>query len=324
MFDSLGVTALLVLAVFATWLAMRARRANNRVVRWVGLVPSSLLALACTLAIGVALAGFYRINFPRHRPTVADIRVAGTPDQVARGARFGAFCALCHSPNANVPLVGQNFSEGGPPVGTLYAANLTPAGEIKDWSDGEIIRAIREGVHRNGRALIIMPSEVFHNLSDVDVQAVVAYLRSQPARGSSTPMTKLNVIGALFIGAGLAPTSAQRPITQPVVAPAEGASADYGEYLVSILGCRLCHNENLSGRKSGGRGPPGGPNLTLILPRWGAEDFIHTLRTGVNPYGHTLAEGMPWKQISSFASDEDLKAIYTYLHGLTPIEGPTK
>ena len=64
--------------------------------------------------------------------------------------------------------------------------------------------------------------------------------------------------------------------------------------------------------------PPGGPNLTLILPRWGAEDFIHTLRTGVNPYGHTLAEGMPWKQISSFASDEDLKAIYT-LHGLTPI-----
>ena len=294
MFDSLGVTALLVLAVFATWLAMRARRANNRVVRWVGLVPSSLLALACTLAIGVALAGFYRINFPRHRPTVADIRV------------------------------GQNFSEGGPPVGTLYAANLTPAGEIKDWSDGEIIRAIREGVHKSGRALIIMPSEVFHNLSDVDVQAIVAYLRSQPARGSSTPTTKLNVIGALFIGAGLAPTSAQPPITQPVVAPAEGASADYGEYLVSILGCRLCHNENLSGRKSGGPGPPGGPNLTLILPRWGAEDFIHTLRTGVNPYGHTLAEGMPWKQISSFASDEDLKAIYTYLHGLTPIEGPTK
>ena len=47
------------------------------------------------------------------------------------------------------------------------------------------------------------------------------------------------------------------------------------------------------------------------------------MRTGVDPYNHTLA-GMPWKAISTFASDEDLKAIYAYLHGLTPIEGPTK
>jgi mono/diheme cytochrome c family protein len=323
-FDSLGVTALVALAVVATWLATRAWRANHRVVKWVGLALSSLLALACVLVIGVALVGFYKINFPRHRPTVADMKVAGTPDQVARGAKFGAFCALCHSPNAEVPLVGRNFSEGGPPVGTLYAANLTPAGEIKDWSDDEVIRAIREGVHKSGRTLIIMPSEVFHNLSDVDVQAIVAYLRSQPAAGSSTPATKLNLVGAVFIGAGLAPTSAQAPIAQPVVAPPAGASAGYGEYLVSILGCRLCHGENLAGRKSGGPGPPGGPNLTLLLPRWGVEDFIHTLRTGVDPYGHTLAQGMPWKQFSSFASDEDLEAIYAFLHGLKPMEGPPK
>jgi mono/diheme cytochrome c family protein len=323
-FDSLGITALVAVAVVATLLATRARRANRRVVKWVGLAFSSLLALACTLVIGVALVGFYKINFPRDRPTVADMKVAGTPDQVARGAKFGAFCALCHSPNDDIPLVGRNFSEGGPPVGTVYAANLTPAGEIKDWSDDEVIRAIREGVHKSGRALIIMPSEVFHNLSDADVQAIVAYLRSQPAAGSRTPATKLNVVGALLIGAGLPPTSAQAPIAQPVLAPPAGASAGYGEYLVSILGCRLCHGENLAGRKSGGPGPPGGPNLTLLLPRWSVEDFIHTLRTGVDPYGHTLAQGMPWKQFSSFASDEDLKAIYAFLHGLTPMEGPPK
>ena len=265
MFDILGVTALLSLATLGTWLAMRARRAQHRVVKWVGLVLSSLLTLACTLALGVALVGFYKLNFPPHRPTVTDIKSRRYPDQVARGARFGAFCAVCHSPNAKAPLVGQNFIKGGPPVGTLYAANLTPAGEIKDWSDGEIIRAIREGVHKSGRSLIIMPSEVFHNLSDVDVQAIVAYLRSQPAIEPNTPPTKLNVVGALFIGAGLAPTSAQPPITQPIVAPAEGASADYGQYLVSILGCRLCHGENLTGGKSGGPGPPAGPNLMVIL-----------------------------------------------------------
>jgi mono/diheme cytochrome c family protein len=234
------------------------------------------------------------------------------------------YCPFCHSPTGKAPLIGQNLSKGGPPVGTLYASNLTPAGEIKNWSDGEIIRAIREGVHKTGRPLILMPSEVFRHLSDVDVQAIVAYLRSQPAVEPNTPPTKLNVFGALLIGAGLAPASAQPPITQPIIAPAEGVSADYGKYLVSILGCRLCHGENLAGRKSGGPGPPGGPNLTLILPTWNVEEFIHTLRTGIDPYNRTLAKGMPWKNISTFASDEDLKAMYAYLHGLTPIEGPTK
>ena len=324
MFDILGVAALLAFALLATWLAIRARRANNRLVKWVGLVLSSLLSLACTLAIGVALVGFYKINFPHHRPAVSEIRVAGTPDQVARGAKFGAFCAICHSPDGKAPLVGQNFAPGGVGFGTIYAANLTPAGEIKDWSDGEIIRAIREGVHQSGRALIIMPSKAFHNLSDDDVQAIVAYLRSQPAAGPATPPTKLNVLAALLLGVGVATTSAQSPVTTPIVAPAEVASADYGKYLVSFLGCQQCHGENFAGRRPGGPGPPPGPNLTVILPKWGVEDFTRTLRTGVDPNNHTLAGGMPWKEISAFASDEDLKAIYTYLHGLTPIAGSTK
>ncbi len=322
MFDYLGMTALLALAAVGVWLALRARRARYRVVKWVGLVLSGLLALVGSLATGVALVGFYRLNDPPSLPKVTDIKVAGTPDQVARGARFSVFCPLCHSPDGKPPLVGQDFSKGGPPVGTLYAPNLTPAGEIKDWSDGEVIRAIREGVHQSGRPLIIMPSEVFRYLSDVDVQAIVAYLRSQPAAGAATPPTNLNVIGALFIGAGLAPTSAQPPITQPIVAPAEGASLEYGQYLISILGCRLCHGENFAGKKIGGPGPPGGPNLTLILPLWTAEDFIRTIRTGVDPYGRKLAETMPAKQFSAFASDEDLTAIHTVLHGLKPLEGP--
>jgi mono/diheme cytochrome c family protein len=233
-------------------------------------------------------------------------------------------CPLCHSPNGKAPLAGQNFGKDGPPVGTIYASNLTPAGEINDWSDGEVIRAIREGVHKSGRPLVIMPSEVFHNLSDTDVQAIVAYLRSQPAVRPSTPPTKLNVVAALFIGSGVFHTSAQVPITQPIVAPTEGASADYGRYLVSILGCRLCHGENLAGRRPGGAGPPAGPNLTLIVPRWTEEEFIRTLRTGVNPYRHTLTAGMPWQAVSAFAGDDDLRGIYAYLHGLTPLEGPPK
>ena len=119
-------------------------------------------------------------------------------------------------------------------------------------------------------------------------------------------------------------TSIQPPITQPVVAPAEGATAAYGEYLVSVTFCRECHGEHLEGRLPGGGGPPAGPNLTLLLPQWSIEDFRQTLRTGVDPYQHTLAEGMPWQKLSAFASDQDVEAIYSYLHGLTPIEGPAQ
>jgi len=195
MFDILGVMALVLLIAGFTWLAFRARRAKRTLVKWGGLGLAGLLAAACSVALVVALAGFYKLSHTPYHYTVSEIKVAGTPEQLARGAKFLSVCASCHSPSGKPPLVGQNFSEGGPPIGTLYAPNLTPAGEIKDWSDGEIIRAIREGVHRSGRPLLIMPSEFFRNLSDADVQAIVAALRAQPATSAVSPSTRLNVLG---------------------------------------------------------------------------------------------------------------------------------
>ena len=142
-------------------------------------------------------------------------------------------------------MIGQDFSKGGgPPIGRLFAQNLTPAGELKGWSDGEIIRAIREGIHQTGRPLVIMPSEVFRNFSDADVEAIVAYLRAQPAVGPLTPPPRLNALVAFFMGAGMFLTSAQAPITHPVLAPPD-TSAEYGRYLVGIMGCPGCHGEKL-------------------------------------------------------------------------------
>ena len=316
MFDVVGVGALVLLAALFGWLALRSRRATHAIVKWGGLGLSGRLAAIGSAAVIVALVGFYKLN---HQPyPVSDLKVSGTPEQLARGTKFIAFCAACHGPEGKPPLAGVAFSKGGPPIGTMYAPTLTPAGEINGWSDGEIIRAIRGGLHRSGRPLLVMPSEFLRNLSDADVQAIVVALRAQPATGTVSPPTRLNTLGALFIGAGMFPTSAQQPITAPVVAPAEDTSAAYGQYLVSILGCRLCHGEHLTGGTGGKMGPPQGPDLTHLVSRWSAAEFANTLRTGVDPAQHTLAEGMPWKMISAFASDDDLKAIHAYLHGLKP------
>ncbi len=322
---------LFALVAFFAWLTKRAWGSKRKFLKWPALILSGLLTLVLALVTLVALIGLYKISAPQGNP-VAAVKVAGTPDQVARGAKFAGFCAGCHSTSGKPPLDGSKgdfISGDAPPVGSLYPPNLTPAGEIKDWSDGEIIRAIREGVHKSGRALIIMPSAQFHNLSDADVQSIVAYLRSQPAvpnkPQTDTPSNGLNLLGALFIGSGIFPTSAQPPITQPVVAPPEGTTADYGKYLIANIGCRECHGENLAGGTPGGFGPPAGPNLTQLVPKWSEADFVKTIRTGVDPTGKSLnPDQMPWKEISGFASDDDLKAIYAYLHGLTPIENTNK
>ncbi len=314
---------LVLVTVGLGWLAVRAFRSRNGLVKWLGGGLSGLMTVLLGLVSVVALVGWVKLYAPGGHP-VSAVQVARTPEQIARGEKFAQFCAACHSPTGQPPLAGgmDNFGHfpGGPTIGTLYPPNLTPAGELAEWSDGEVIRAIREGIGRDGQSLIIMPSETFRYLSDADVQAIVAYLRSQPASGDVRPENDLNLLGAVFIGAGLFPTSAQPAITRPITAPPQGPTADYGLYLISVSGCRVCHGPSLTG----GAGPgPAGPNLAALVPHWTEAQFINTIRTGIDPSGHELAaKEMPWRQLSAEFSDNELRAIYLVLHNLGPATAP--
>jgi len=173
---------------------------------------------------------------------------------------------------------------------------------------------MREGVHQNGRSLLIMPAESFHNLSDEDAASVVAFLRSQPAVEDKTPEFSPNFVAMLILGAGAFPPSAQAPITQPIVAPPKGPTAAYGKYLVSTSDCLLCHGNKLAGGDGSRAFTPIGPNLAAIVPGYTAEQFIQIFRTGVDPAGHQLDNNqMPWRDFSKVFTDEDLTAIYEYI-----------
>jgi cytochrome c553 len=287
--------------------------------------------LSAGLALG--LIGFYKLN-QQHANPVADVHVAGTPEQVARGERLAHICAGCHSPDRQLPLSGVNMIAhfGFPPIGTFYAPNLTPSGNIKDWSDGELIRAIREGVHKNGRSLLVMTAENFRYMSDDDVQAVVAYLRSQPPTGRPTPENNWNVLGAVFTNL-VDFRTAQAPVGH-VAAPQPG-TPQVGEYMVNIIGCRDCHGDQLQGKVANGQpGPPPGPNLTKIVPHWSEAQFMTFFNTGTLPDGSTvpvvtLPDGsseavMAWEVVRASTTDDELKALYTYLHSLPAVESPTK
>jgi mono/diheme cytochrome c family protein len=247
-----------------------------------------------------------------HRPA-PDLGVVGTPEQVVRGQAISdGFCSGCHSTTS--PVTG-GFYVGGEdlpaPIGSFVSSNLTPAGQLSRWSDVEIFRAIRNGVDRDGRRLIIMSYTNAGKLSDDDTRAVIAYLRSLPPAGKPTedPPDRLNLLGVMMLGAGMLPHG--WPVSTDVItAPPKGPTLRYGEYLLSYQDCRACHGDKLTGGVPG-QGAPLGPDLTVVKG-WKFEEFVATMRTGVDSNGHELNRQMPWRPIGRMG-DEELMAIYEYL-----------
>jgi mono/diheme cytochrome c family protein len=321
MVDYLGFAVLLVLLVLFGWLVTRSWRNRNPVLKWITTILTGLFTLIFVAATVLAVIGTYQLNVSPYSYPVTTDKVTATADQIALGKRYAQLCAGCHSSTGQLPLDGSKDDflggGGGPPVGTLYPPNLTPAGPLKDWSDADIIRAIREGVDKNGRPLLIMPSPTFHKLSDTDVESLVAYIRSQPPVQHATPATKINVIGAIVIALGVFQTSAQPPITSPIVAPQTG-TVEYGKYVAGAFGCQGCHGPDLNG--SSQNGPPVSANLTVVVPNWSQEQFLQVFKTGVDPTGHKIdPNAMPWKDFGAGLTDSQLNDLYSYLHTLKPL-----
>jgi mono/diheme cytochrome c family protein len=298
---------LIAVLIFFAWLTVRAWRSKRPLLHWPGVILGGILTLLMGLVVVVTAMGMLKLYVPRSFP-VADIIVEKTPERIARGQYLASIiCVDCHTTNQELPLSGgKNLTDTtGMPLGTIYAANLTPAGEISSWSDGEIIRAIREGTHQNGRPLL-MPITTFRHFSDEDVQSLVAYLRSQPAVQNQTPQTNPSLLTALFLGAGLLNIDS-KPV-ESVSAPPKEANAVYGEYVLNIMSCKDCHGANLQG----GKPPlPQGPNLGAVKG-WTQEQFFTAIRTGTTPEGRALSTVMPWK-VYRLMDDVELAALFEYI-----------
>ncbi len=303
-----------ILTVFFGWLTSRAWHAKRGILKWGGTILAALLTLLLVLLSLTAAIGLYQFYAPRGSP-VSAIKVAGTQDQIARGQHLAnSLCVSCHSTNGELPLGGgRDIAADSPlPIGSLVSINLTPAGPLKDWSDGEILRVLREGVDRDGHPLLGMSGNGVRYLSEEDKQAVIAYLRSQPPIVNVTPNPpdRPNLLLAVMVGAGI--VKFQPPIAGAVTAPLKGATAEYGKYVVDYEDCRICHGEDLSG----GTNPvaPHGPSLRVVKG-WTLDQFVSTIRSGRDPTGHVLSVVMPWKDFARL-DDVELGAVYTYLKSL--------
>lgn len=311
---SLGLGVVVAAALFFAWLVRRAAGVRRPLLRWPGLVVSGALSAGCAAVAVLGFVGAGKLG-ASHAGPVPAFTVAATPARIAHGERLAYLCAACHSSTGDLPLDGgrENFAEG---IGTLYAPNLTPAGPLAGWSDGEIVRALRGGVDKAGRALSIMPSEDYRRLSDADAAALVAYLRAQPPVVRDLPVKRLNLVGAVLFGVGVYPSSVQEPLIAPVTAPLRAPTPAYGRYLVGVAGCATCHGEELTG---GTPNPfvPAGPDL-LASATWSDAAFARAMRSGVTPSGRVLdPEAMPWRNLGRVFGDDDLRAVRAYLQSLS-------
>jgi Cytochrome C oxidase, cbb3-type, subunit III len=241
-------------------------------------------------------------------------------------------CFTCHSPH-------DSTQAGWPPVeaqkggGSVYfrrdsfymiAPNISPDPETGagKWSDDMFVRAIREGIGHDGRALEYMPFWTFASLSDEDLASVIVYMRSIPAVKNQLPPR--------YMSEKFEKSAQDEPRQRIEAVPQPDLSTNLakGRYLITIGECEGCHTgwyDRNPGFFGGGNiihisknDSVCSPNLTPDLTGvggWNDAVFSSVMKTGKS--GH-LNRIMPWIAFRNI-SDSDLSCMLTALKSLPPV-----
>lgn len=283
--------------------------------------------------------------FPKYSEA-RELKVEITPARVERGkylAEKVMLCKSCHSardfklyagpiPEGKEFAGGEEFKDV---FGTLYSANLTPAG-IGEFSDGELFRTITEGVRHDGSPMFpVMPYPLFSTFSEEDIFSVIAYLRTLAPIENEVPKTELKFPFNLIV----------RTIPKPYVSQPEAdvsTPEKRGKFISQA--CVYCHTpvddkgQQLPGMLAAGGlkfWMPNGKVLKSVnitpdeetgLGKWSQDQFIERFKSFDKPEisriyveNNTTNTVMPWHELSKLDST-DLASIYSYLKTLPPVK----
>ncbi len=253
-------------------------------------------------------------------------------DRGAYLVRGLAACGNCHTPKDadGKAIAGQELAGGfviETPVFRAVASNITPDREtgIGAWTDEQIVDSIRNGKRPDGSLIgPPMPAEIYRLMSDTDVRAIVAYLRSVPPVSNKVEKSTYK----MPLPASYGPTVTHVPDTP------RANTAAYGKYLTDIAHCMECHTPMDRGALvigklgAGGRMLPALPtgvietsNLTPANPdgiaRWTDAQVKTAITDGVRPDGRQLVRLMAFDWYRH-TDPIDLDALVTYLRTLQP------
>ena len=309
------------------------------------IVAGIVVLLALVAACGY---GYMMFAFPKVPPAPANVKFDASPERLARGeylTNHVVGCVMCHSQRDYTKFSGpfkpetrgaggQKFDLG--PAGAVYSKNITPAA-IGSWSDGELLRAVTQGVSKDGTPLFpVMPYPHFGNMSEDDVHAVLAYIRTLKAIESPAPPARqlsfpLNLIVRTIPRAN---TYGKRPSPDDKVA--------YGKYMTDAALCSDCHTPiDERGTPLPGMDFAGGmeiletgyrvrsanitPDANTGIGSWTEQQFIDKFKAAESapdvPVGEKERASNTPMPIAAYAgmTREDLSAIYAYLRTLKPV-----
>lgn len=311
-------------------------------------VVSRILLVVIALVAGALI--FLTVKKPAAHPASTE-KVEATPARLARGeylVEHVSDCMGCHSDHLTTygfpvkpgtkGVGGYIFDEKIGFPGIVAAQNITsdPDTGLGKWTDGEILRAMREGVDREGNALFpMMPYQHLRSMSDEDAKSVVVYLRTLPPIKHAVPDKHLSFPLNFIV------KFIPKPLDGPVAHPDTKDRLAYGKYLTTIGGCHECHtphddkNRLVEGEDFSGGWKMEGPwgtnytaNLTpaphTFMGRATKEEFLGRFKAFAAftpetapacPPGRNTV--MPWLAFSHM-TDDDLGAIYDYLKTLKP------
>jgi nicotinate dehydrogenase subunit B len=283
------------------------------------------IAALCTAVIGIGAAMLPgRAIAPITRPDPSVYSAA----TIARGAQLAALgnCAECHT------MVGGALNSGGrglqTPFGTIYSTNITPDVEtgIGAWSYPAFERAMRDGLHRDGRQLYpAFPYTHFAKTSDADMLALYAYLMAQPTVHATAPANALAFPFNLRpLLAGWNALFHRADALKPD--PTKSELWNRGAYLVEGLGhCSACHSPRnalgaeqrhayLAGGLAEGWEAPALTSLSQAPIAWDEDELFAYLRTGHSRF-HGVAAGpmAPIVRDLTALPDQDIRAMAVYL-----------
>lgn len=267
------------------------------------------VAIGLGVVVCAAPAVIYLLNLRllQRSYAVASVAIAvdASAEAAARGKRLADItgCTDCHGAD----LRGKIFIDDGWWRGRYYASNLTLAAQ--KYSDADLARIVRDGVRPDGRGVVAMPAFGFCRLTDAEMAAVIAFIRSLPPGGKIQPQHHIGPLDQWDLWIGKLKPAVSYVESERKTSPADlGPSHATGQHLAAIV-CTECHRGDLTGNGW----ETGAPDL-VVAAAYTREAFAALLRTGIGADGkeHGLMSLVSRDRLHHL-TDEDISALHAYL-----------
>jgi mono/diheme cytochrome c family protein len=257
-------------------------------------------ALAAFLCLGLAACG-------PGRPAETSFDGAGVADAAAlraHGERLTHVlgCTSCHGAR----LEGAQFDPEMKQYGPIYASNLSLL--VPHYSDEQIDAIVRRGAHPTRKAVWVMPSHIFQHLSDADLKALIAYMRSVPQTGKPTPPPQFSAEDRKEIAAGQYKAETRLVREAAAQLPADlGPRLALGRYIAQVT-CAECHGPRLAGQA-------GGPPDLVAAGAYTRAEFDRLIAEGIPTGNRKLSPMMSGVARVRFShlTGHERDALYAYL-----------